>query len=176
MTKKFWANLALSLVLGSLAIVAVTKISSALTPKGLFITEPQPSAEAAQLLSHVFLVNYDLVVKPDHMYEASFQISNKSHTAVKNINVLCEFTDKEGQYADRQWWKLNEVVPPAHTINISSVSRRFVSTKIWNVGCRVANFELVEEPFFSLDKAAGGGHGSAGKSDHDQAKPSAGAH
>ncbi|HEB70249.1 MAG TPA: hypothetical protein ENI88_11615, partial [Desulfobulbus sp.] len=60
MGKKFWANLALCILIGGLFTFAVTSISSALTPKGLFVTEPKPSAEIAALMPEVQLVNYKL--------------------------------------------------------------------------------------------------------------------
>jgi len=159
MTKEFWANLALCVFLGLLAIFRVTKISSALTPKGLLVGEPQPSAEAAALLPQVVLTKYQVGEGPDRVVEADFYVQNSSGQDVKNIRVLCEFYDQKDNYMDRKWWILNEVVPFGQEVKISSAAKRYINTNSHSLDCRITDLQPVEEPFFALHRAAATGHG-----------------
>jgi hypothetical protein len=160
MTKDFWANLALCVFLGILAIFAVTKISSALTPKGLLVGEPQPSVKAAPLLPDVLLTRYQLGETPDRVVEADFYVQNNSGHDVKNIRILCEFYDDGNNFMDRKWWILNEVVPSGREVRISTADRRYVNTRSHSLSCEIADLQPVEEPFFVLHRAAAKSHGS----------------
>jgi len=129
MSKQYWANLALSLILGLLAIFAVANLSTALTPKGLLATEPRPSAEAAALLPQVVLAKYQVGESQDRVVEANFHVQNKSGKDVKNIEVMCEFFDEQGGYVDRERWLLAETVPAGQAVRLNQAARRFVNTR-----------------------------------------------
>jgi hypothetical protein len=175
MSKQFWANLALSVVLGSLAIFAAANFSSALTPKGLLVSEPQPSAEAAPLLPQVVLARYQVGESLDRVVEADFSIQNGSDRDVKNIDVFCEFFDERGGYVDRKKWTLFETIPAGQAVRLNQVARRFVSTRARALNCRIADFQLVKEPLFTLARVAVAGHaaggGEAPQGGHGQAAP-----
>jgi hypothetical protein len=160
MTKDFWANLALCVFLGMLVIFGVTKISSALTPKGLLVGEPRPSAEAVPLLPDVQLTRYQLGETLERVVEADFHVLNNSGHDVKNIRILCEFYDDENNFVDRKWWVLNEVVPSGEEVKISTADRRFVNTRSHSLSCEIADLQPVREPFFVLHRAAPKEHGS----------------
>ncbi|MHB8790408.1 MAG: hypothetical protein ACYDBT_11060 [Desulfobulbaceae bacterium] len=162
MSKQFWANLAVSLVLGSLAIFAAANFSSALSPKGLLAGEPQPSAEAAPLLPQVILARYQVGESLDRVVEADFYIQNGSDKDVKNIEVFCEFFDEQGGYVDRKKWTLPETVPAGQAVRLNQAAHRFVSTRARALNCRIADFQLVKEPFFTLARVAVAGHGAGG--------------
>lgn len=166
MTKDFWANMALCVFLGLLAIFAVTRISSALTPKGLLVSEPSPSAEAASLLPQVVLAGYQVGENEDRVVEANFSIQNSSAHDVKNIRILCEFYDQQDNYMDRKWWLLNEVVAAGREVRISKAGKRFVNTNAHSLSCRIADLQPVKEPSFVLHRAEPGGHGSDHGSEH----------
>jgi len=159
MSRQFWANLAVCVVLGSLVIFAVSRMSSALTPKGLLVGEPQPSEGAAPLMPHVRLADYLIDETGDHVYEANFRIRNNSPRDVKNIRVLCEFLDGRKEYVDRKWWLLSETVPSGSEVGLTTVAKRFINTRARISDCRIADFQLVTEPLFTLDQAAATGHG-----------------
>ena len=169
MTKDFWANLALCVFLGLLAIFAVTRISSALTPKGLLVGEPAPSAEAAPLLPHVVRTGYQVGENEDRVVEAEFSVQNSSGHDVKNIRILCEFYDQHDNYVDRKWWLLNEMVPAGNEVRISRADRRFVNTGSHSLSCRIADLQPVKGPFFAVHRAEPGGHGSDHGGGHDSA-------
>ena len=168
MTRQYWANLALCIVLGALVIFAITRASSALTPKGLFMGDSQPSPEVQKMMQEVVLTKYQLSESQKNMVEADFYVQNKSAQAVKNIKVLCEFFDDNGQYKDRKIWLLAEKVPSMHSLKISSVSRRFVNTSAQALNCSITDFQVVKPPAFALERHAGGGHGEPSDSDHGE--------
>lgn len=170
MTKNFWANLALCVFLGALAVFAVTKINSVLTPKGLLVTEPKPSAEAVSLLPDVVLSRYQVGETADRVVEADFYVQNNSGHDVKNIQVLCEFYDPRNNYMDREWWILNETVPSGREVKISSAARRYINTNSHSLACEITDLQPVSEPFFALHRASpAGGHGSDAGSEHGSA-------
>jgi len=169
MGKKFWANLALCVVIGGLFIFAITNIGSALTPKGLFVSDPKPSAEVAALLPKVQLVNYRLSEQPGRMVQAGFVVRNSSDQDVKNINILCEFYGADGKFLDRKTWLLSGKIPAGETMQHNSVSERFVNTRAKGLQCSLVDFDIAKAPFFVLHRASGGhggqetedGHGAA---------------
>ncbi len=160
MGKKFWANVTLSVVLGGLFAVAVTSVSSALTPKGLFITEPKPSTEVATLLPKIKLVNYNLSEDPNRMVRAEFIVKNSSEQDIKNLKVLCEFYDPSGNYLDRKTWLLSGKVPAGKTMQHNSDSERYVHSRSSGLKCNLTDFELAKRPSFVLHRVEGG-HGAA---------------
>ncbi len=169
MGKKFWANLALCVVIGGIFTFAVTNISSALTPKGLFVTEPKPSAEIAALIPEVQLVNYRLSESPGRMVHADFVVRNSSDQDVKNLKVLCEFYGADGKFLDRKTWLLSGKIPAGETMQHNSVNKRFVNTRARGLQCSLVDFDIVKAPSFVLHRASGGhggveaegGHGTA---------------
>lgn len=171
MTRQFWANLALCVILGSLAILAVTRISSALTPKGLLVSEPKPSAEAAPLLHQVLLEKYRVGENQDHVIAAEFQIRNDSGHDVKNFAVVCDFYDNSGEFKDRKWWTLDETIPAGQTATLSSTMRRFVNSQARALNCQLTDFQLVKQPFYALNRATEGGHAGSSDSGHTSAEP-----
>lgn len=171
MSKKFWANLALGVILGSLAIFAAANFSSALSPRGLLAFDPKPSVEAAALLSQVVLARYEVGESLDRVVEGNFYVQNNSGKDVKNIEVMCEFFDEQGTYVDRERWLLAETVPAGQSVRLNQVARRFVSTRTRALNCRIADVQLVKEPFFSLARVAAVGHGEAPQGGHGQAVP-----
>ena len=173
MTRQYWANLALCVVLGALVIFAITRVSSALTPKGLFMEEPKPSQVAKEMMQEVLLTKYQLSESQKNMVEADFYVQNKSAQTVKNIEVMCEFFDDNGQYKDRKAWVLAETVPPMHSLKLSSVSRRFVNTSAQALNCSIVDFQVAKPPAFVLERHVGGGHGEPSESGHGE-QPAAG--
>lgn len=176
MSKQYWANLALCLILGSLAIFAAANFSSALTPKGLLATEPEPSAEAAALLPQVVLARYQVGESSDRVVEANFYVQNKSGKDVKNIGVMCEFFDEQGGYVDRERWLLAETVPAGQAVRLNQAARRFVNTRSRALNCRIVDFQLAKEPFFALERVAAAGHGEAPQDGHGHAAPAGAGH
>ena len=166
MTRQFWANLTLCIVLGALVIFSITQISSALTPKGLFMDDPQPSKEAEAMMQEVVLTQFRLGEDPNKMVKADFVIQNKSVQAIKNIKVLCEFFDAEGAYLDQELWLLAETVPSMNDLKASTISKRFVNTKAQALFCAIRDFQVVKEPAFKLERHVSSGHGEAAESDH----------
>lgn len=166
MDKKFWANLVLCIVLGGFFAVAVTNVSSALTPKGLFVTDPRPEPEVAALLPEVDLVDYKLVEGPGPMVHAEFIVSNNSDKDLKNINILCELFDPDEKYLDRETWLLSEKIPAGKTIPHSSVSKRIIHSRSSGMQCSLVDFDIVEEPLFVLHRSSGGHGDSAEDAGH----------
>lgn len=171
MTRQYWANLALCIVLGALAIFGLTQVGSALTPKGLFVSEPKPSHEAEQMLHDVLLTKYQIGESLKNMVEADFYIQNNSAHSVKNVRVSCEFFDEKEMYKDRETWKLAETIPAQQHVKISSVSRRFVNTSAQALNCSITDFQLVKKPAFTLDRHVGGGHEKASEIGHETQPP-----
>jgi hypothetical protein len=162
MGKKFWANLALCVILGGLASLTLTNISSALTPKGLFVNERKPSLEVTALLPDVQLVNYHLSEKNDRMVQADFLVRNNSDQDVKNIKVRCEFYGFHGKYFDRKIWLLSGQVSAGEIMRHNSLSKRFVHSLTSNYHCELVDFSFDFPPFFVLhrgERGDGGHHG-----------------
>ena len=161
MGKKFWANIILCVFIGSVAGVVLANIPSALTPKGLLVSDPEPSPEAAPLMDKVLLADYALSEDPGHMVKGEFVVNNTSDKDIKNIDVLCEFFDEANNYLDREEWLLAGEVPAGKAMRHSSVARRFVNTASQGMKCRIVDFELVTPPAFALHRVEGGhgGHG-----------------
>ncbi len=171
MGSKFWANVALCVFLGIVVVLGLSRLSSALTPKGLFVEEPQPSPEAAPLLSRVRLEDYGLSEGPGQMVRARFVVRNGSDRDIRDIDVLCEFYDRSGRYVDRKLWLLADPVPAGKTVERSSVERRFINTRAGGTRCRIADFHLVKEPFFRLHRVEGehgAEHGTAEAAGHGE--------
>lgn len=180
MSKQFWANLALSVVLGGLVIFAVANFSTAITARGLLVTEPEPSAAAAPLLPQVVLTRFEVGESLNRVVEANFYVQNKSDRDVKNIEVLCEILDARKNPVDREQWTLFETVPAGQSVRLSQVARRFVSTRARGLKCGIVDLQPAEKPFFSLARVAAAGHGTgqqatghdgAAADQHGQAMP-----
>lgn len=170
MDKKVWANLALCVFLGAMFVVGVTRISAALTPRGLFVKDPAPSADAASLLPQVQLVKYNMGEDSEHMVRADFFVQNTSETDVKNLEVFCEFFDEKGTFLDLKKWLLSGTVPAGKTMQHSSVSERFINTRSKGLTCKITDFRVANASFFKLHRAEGIGHGGdAGGHDAGQA-------
>jgi hypothetical protein len=166
MGKKFWANVILCVFIGGVLSVVLTNISSALTPKGLLVSDPEPSPEAAALMSKVVLADYSLSEDPGHMVKGEFVVNNGSGVDVKNIDVLCEFFDKNGTYLDREQWLLSGQVPAGKAMRHSSIARRFVNTATQSTKCRIIDFQVASAPFFELHRVEGGHGGHAAVKGH----------
>ena len=173
MGKKFWANIILCVFIGGVASAVLANINSALTPKGLLVTDPQPSPEAAPLIDKVILADYNLAEDPGHVVKSEFIIENTSDQEIKNIDVLCEFFDGADKYLDREQWLLSGSVPAGKTVRHASVARRFVHTGSQGMKCRIVDFEVAQPSFFALHRVEGGhaaaaseGHAAAGRAHH----------
>lgn len=174
MGKDFWANLIFCSVLAVLLIFAVTKIGSALTPKGLLASEPQPSPEAVFLLKDVVITQYSIVQDKDHKVAADFYVRNNSSHDVKNVNVLCDFFDEKGKYLDREKWILSRIFPSGEEHKFASILERFVNMK-GTSDCRVTDLQLDADPIFKLHRPAGG-HQEANSGEVDHTVPQSGGH
>lgn len=160
MSREYWANLILCGFLAVLAIFAVTRMGSVLTPKGVLVGTPEPSKEAAPLLKDVKLTQFSIVRGENYNVAADFYIMNNSSRAVKNLHVVCEFFDKNGSYLDRDKWILYQSFPGGREVKSTSVSQRFINVE-GPVACQVTDLQPVEEPFFKLHRPAVGGHGAS---------------
>lgn len=176
MSKEYWANLILCGLLAVFAIFAVTRIGAALTPKGLLVSEPEPSKEAASLLEDVKLTQFSFIRGPHRQVTADFYIQNNSGQDVKNVNILCEFFDENGSYLDRERWILYRTFPGGREEGFTSVSERFIHVK-GPVECLITDLQPVKDPFFKLHRSVGGGHGQAeGGAEGHAESPSSGGH
>ncbi len=143
MGKDFWANMIFCLVLAVFAIFAVTRIGSALTPKGLLAGEPRPSAEAAPLLKEVGITQYRIIMDRGHRVAAHFYIRNNSPVDVKNVSILCDFYDQSGNFMDREKWILSQTFPAGEEKKSSSVLESFVNMNGAS-DCRVTDLQIVK--------------------------------
>ncbi|HEB49297.1 MAG TPA: hypothetical protein ENI89_01695 [Desulfobulbus sp.] len=159
MGSKFWANVALCVFLGIVTVLGLSRLSSALTPKGLFVEDPKPSPEAAALMDKVKLVDYRLSEKPGQVVSAEFYVENHSDRDIKDLDVLCEFYDRNGRHVDRKFWLLADTVPAGKAVRHTSAERMFVNTRASGLRCQLADFRLVKPPFFRLHRVEGGHHG-----------------
>ena len=163
MGKKFWANVILCVFIGGVASVVLANINSALTPKGVLVSDPEPSAEAAVLMDKVLLSEYNLSEDAGHVVKGDFLVSNESDKDILNINIMCEFYDAQGKYLDREQWLLGDRVPAGQSVRHTEAARRFVNTASKAMKCKVVNFEVAATPFFKLHRVEGG-HGHAAHS------------
>ncbi len=173
MTRQYWANLALCILLGSLAIFSITQIGSALAPKGLFVSDHKPSHGTEGSNENVVLTRYQVGENGKNIVEADFHIENKLEKNIKNVRILCEFYDNKGRYRDRQKWILPETIPAMDDMRISSVSKRYVNTGARALSCSIIDYQLVKKPIVALERHVGEGHGEASGATHGD-KPSAG--
>lgn len=165
MGKKFWANLALCVILGGIVIFTLTNIGSVLTSKGLFISERKPSPVATALLPDVQLLKYHLAEERERMVRAAFVVKNNSDQDIRNIKVSCEFYGPHGKYFDRKIWLLGGKVSAGKILRYNSVGKRFVHSRASAYRCELMDFSLDSPPFFVLHKGEGGegGHSVSGK-------------
>jgi hypothetical protein len=173
LTRQYFANLALCIILGALVIFSVTQVSSALTPKGLFICESRPSHDAEKMMQDLILARYQIGESSKNMVEAEFYIQNNSSQNVKNISVACDFFDENEKFRDRKSWKLAETIPAQNQLKIVSHSKRFVNTQARKLNCSITDFQLVKSSFFTLDRHVEEGHGKAAESGHGEQPPAA---
>ena len=166
MGKKFWANVILCVFIGCVASVVLANINSALTPKGVLVSDPVPSPEAVVLMDKVLLTEYNLFEDPGHVVKGDFQVTNASDTDILNVNVFCEFYDGQGNYLDREQWLLGDRIPAGQTIHHVMAERRFVNTASEGMQCRIVDFEVAKASFFELHRVEGGHHGEAEASGH----------
>lgn len=170
MTKQFWANLALCAILAILAIFFVIRAGSALTPKGLFVDDPEPSEGAAPLLDKVQLVQYQVLRDKQSMVAASFLVQNDSVRDIDDITIVCDFYDSAGseaaEFRDRKIWKLADTVPAGRHEEFSSVDKRYIHSDAEALYCSIADFEVVTRPFFTLERHSGASHGEAPAEGH----------
>ncbi|MCL7487112.1 MAG: hypothetical protein M8357_02915 [Desulfobulbaceae bacterium] len=171
MTRQYWANLVLCIVLAALAIFSVTQVGSVLAPKGLFVCEPEPSQEAGKILHDIQLAKFQISEGMNNMVAADFLIRNNSDHSIKNITVLCEFMDENGIYRDRHVWNLAETIPAMHQAQLSSVSRRFVNSNARALQCGITDFQPVKRPFFTLDRHLDDGYGGTMETGHGEQIP-----
>ncbi len=170
MDKVRWAKVVLCLVVGILAALGLAGLSSALTPKGLFMNAVKPSS-AAEELAKIQLVNYELGQSPGNMVSTTFLVRNDSDENIKNVQLLCEFFDGEGRYLDRAKWLMNTIITAGETKSLESTERKFIHSKRVSYQCAVHGFQVVRPAFYSL-------HGKSGRHDshagplHDEAQPS----
>ncbi len=160
MDKQYWANMALCVLLGGLAIFSAANISSALTPKGLLAFEQEPSAEAKKLLQDVKLIKFEAGEDTSHSVRAQFSVKNGSDQDVKNIKVQCEFFDSNGKYLDQESWIIGVTVPAGNAKMYSSVTKRFVHTKAKALDCKIKDLQVAEKSIFTIHRSASSGHGS----------------
>jgi len=168
MGKKFWANVILCVFIGGVASVVLANINSALTPKGLLVSDPEPSSEAAPLIDKVVLADYKLAEGPGHVVKGEFFVRNTSDEEIMNIDVLCEFFDGADKYLDREQWLLSGRIPAGKSMRHASAARRFVHTNSQSMKCRIIDFEIAQASFFELHRVEGG-HGEAGAGGHGEA-------
>jgi hypothetical protein len=165
MGKKFWANLALCVILGGIVSFTLANIGSALTPKGLFVSDSKPSPVVTALLPDVQLVKYHLSEERDRMVRAAFVVKNDSDQDIRNIKVLCEFYGPRGKYFDRKIWLLGGKVSAGKVLRYNSVGKHFVHSRASDYRCELMDFSLDSPPFFVLHRGEGGegGHSIFGK-------------
>lgn len=173
MSRKYMANLALCIVLGGLVIFSVTQVGSALTPKGLFVSELELSHQAEKMKQDVVLTKYQIVkTVKNNMVEADFYIRNDSVHDINNVSVSCDFFDENRKFRDRMVWKSAETIPGQNLVKITSVSRRYMNTNVKNSACLITDFQLVKNSFFTLDRHTEEGHGNAAEEGgHDKQAP-----
>ena len=158
MDREYLANLILSVFLGLLVIVAVTRFGSALTPKGLFVSDPHPSSVAKSMHSDVFLTKYTIVKEPNHKVKAVFYVRNNSQQDVKNLSVLCEFYGQNGSFLDRKRWFLGAQFPAGKETSMAPPQERYVNLGT-TINCSIDDLQIAKAPAFTLHRATGGGHG-----------------
>lgn len=174
MKKETFANWALCAVLGALAILALTRAGSALTPQGLLASDPAPSHEAQQMLREVKLVRPEIVIEAHNMVTASFYIQNNSAHAVKNIDVMCDFEDRHKRFLGRKFWKLNETLQPGQGEAISASAKMYLNKNVQKSKCSITDFRIEKEPFFTLDRRAAANHGASAEEGYGE--PASGGH
>lgn len=169
MSREYWANLILCIILGACVIYVVSGIGSVLTPKGLLVSDPEPSEEVSSFISDVKLTQFGITHGQDRQVSAEFYIHNNTEQDVKNVQILCEFFDADGSYLDREKWILYGTFPGGTEVKSTSVSDRYIHVK-GPVDCRVADLQLAGGPIFKLHRSSGGGHGEtpdSGDGGHD---------
>ncbi len=183
MDTKFWANTALCMVLGGSVICGLVNSSSALTPKGLFAKDAEPSALMKELQDKVVLDSYSVGELSGHVVKGDFLVSNHSEKDVKNLSVRCEFygeqTDagNKGHYLGEGTWILTEMTSAGDTNVYQTSAKRYVNTKTKGISCEITDLQLAKAPFYSLHRASsGGGHGAAAPDDHGAEKQDSAGH
>ena len=152
MKKTTAANFSLCILVGSILLTAMGYFRNALSSRGLFVTEPEPSVEASPLLSAVHLVNYHLTEEAHHMVQAEFQIKNNTPYPLKDITIYCEFFDSEQHYRDSKIWTISSVIPPAKLLIHSSSSPMLVNSQATKTRCRLVDFRIDRPPAFQLKR------------------------
>jgi len=175
MTRQYWANLALCILLGAFVLFSISRIGSALTPKGLFVVEPSPSSDAEKVLKDVLLVEYPPIINDieDSMVTAEFLVRNDSAHSVKSITVLCDFEDEKEQHRDRKVWTFAERVTPGEQKPLRSISKLYLNRSARFSACRITDLQLVEKPFFALERHVSEEHGGSSGDGHEK-QPSSG--
>lgn len=170
MNGKGLANLLLGILIVVLVIVGLANLSSALTPRGLFVNELSPDA-AGKLELTDYKVASD---EANKMVSANFQVSNRGEVDAQGIEVSCEFFSGQGRYLDRKTWLLAGILGAGASTDDTQHDRRFIHTEARAINCQISAWKPVAKPLFSVERhaaaghgaeAAGGGHGEAAHGD-----------
>ena len=178
MDRKYFANLIFSICLGLLVIFALTKMSSALTPKGLLVKDSHPSSTAKSMSSDVFLTKYTIEKELNQRVKATFFVRNSGKQDVKNVHILCEFYAQDGTFLDRKKWFLGAEFPAGKETSVAPPQERYVNVGA-TVNCSIDDLQIAQAPTFVLHRPAGGGHGDGHGDEHgaaDDHHPKASAH
>ena len=165
MGKEFWANLILGVCLVSLAIFALANFGSALTPKGLFVGDPHPTAAAKAKSKEVFLVQHSMIKDVNKRFTANFKVQNTGKEDVENVEVLCEFYGDDNTYLDQKTWLLGTTFPAGEETSYSPPQERYINFGA-TVKCSIIDLQVAKAPAFTLHRAEGGGHDGGHDEDH----------
>jgi len=134
------ANVVLCILIGIGVAFALTKLPGALTPKGLFVEEPK---EGVGDQRPVQLERVELEQDRDKWVKAFFVVRNGAPTAIKNVEILCEFYSEDGDYRDQDKWVLYGELPAGKAMGYKTLQRKFIHTQSANIKCRVAGYTPV---------------------------------
>lgn len=157
------ANVVLCILIGIGVAFGITQLPGALTPKGLFAEDPKETDADKRLVQ---LERFELEQDRDKWVKAFFVVHNGGTTAIKDVEILCEFYSADGYYRDQDKWVLYGEIPAGKVMGYKTMQRKFIHSQSANLKCRVAGYTSMtpEAPHRGLSDddahGHGGGHGS----------------
>ena len=126
-----WANIVLCLVIFGIIAFGIQKVASA--PDFISFLNPEATVnERVRALEHdVVLEQYNIGINQvSKEAKAHFKISNKSESAISNIELSCTYHDRQGIYWGRGTWVVYDKIESGAVGNVMLTDKRYISYRV----------------------------------------------
>ena len=148
MNKTYVANSVLCLIIFAALVYGLTYVAQA--PDAIALINPKP--KVSEMVEHYAekIVLQKAVISTNqvtHETRALFSVDNHAEHAVRNLIIVCELTDGEGNSWGRQKWVVYGSIEPGAQGDFEIADRRYLShhVKLEKSDCFLKDFKLLGE-------------------------------